>query len=43
MLVCSNRECAAFDKPVRVRKEVKPDGNKVRVCAKCGHEIASTE
>ena len=43
MLVCQNRECEKFDKPVRVRKEVQEDGNKVRACVKCGGAITPAE
>ncbi len=42
-LICANRECAKYDKPVRIRKVVNEGGRKVRVCAKCGAEIPTAE
>jgi len=39
MLLCPNRQCERFDKPVRVRTVVRDDGTKVRTCVKCGAEI----
>ena len=39
MLLCPNRECARFDRPVRVRSTLRDDGRKVRTCAKCGAEV----
>jgi large subunit ribosomal protein L24 len=42
-VLCQNRECDFFDRPVRTGKKVKDDGTKVRVCAKCGEEIAAPE
>ena len=43
MLLCPNRECARFDKPVRVRAAVREDGTRTRSCVKCGAEIAKPE
>jgi large subunit ribosomal protein L24 len=43
MLVCENRECEKFDKPVRVRKRANEDGTKVRTCVKCGEPITPAE
>jgi len=42
-LICSNRDCAGYDSPVRVRKIVNEAGRKVRVCARCGAEIPTAE
>ena len=39
MLVCPSRDCASYDRPVRVRHLRKSDGQKVRTCARCGAEI----
>ena len=43
MLICPNRECARYDKPVRAKSAVRGDGRKVRACAKCGAEIPTPE
>lgn len=43
MLICPNRDCARYDKPVRTRRTVREDGTKVRACVKCGAEIPKTE
>jgi len=43
MLVCPNRECRRFDKPVRTRTVLREDGTKMRTCAKCGAEIPKME
>jgi len=40
MLICSNRNCSAYEKAVRTKSARLPDGTKVRGCAKCGSEIA---
>jgi large subunit ribosomal protein L24 len=42
-LLCPNRNCASFDRPVRVRSVRKEDGKKVRVCARCGIEVPKLE
>ena len=42
-LICTNRECARFDKPVRTARTERPDGTRVRVCTKCRVEIARPE
>jgi large subunit ribosomal protein L24 len=42
-LLCPNKECSHFDRPVRVRNAQKDDGKKVRVCAKCGTEVPKLE
>ena len=38
-----NLYCSKCNAPVRARKEVKKDGTKVRVCAKCGTEFKNSE
>ncbi len=43
MLLCENRECARYDRPVRTRKVVDPDGTKVRACVRCGKLIATPD
>ncbi len=43
MLVCQNRECARFDRPVRSRTRVNDDGTKVRCCSKCESELPKME
>ncbi len=43
MLICQNRDCARYDRPVRTRTAMREDGNKLRVCVKCGHEISKVE
>lgn len=42
-LVCPNKECERFDKPVRIRTRVQEDGTKVRTCVKCGTAIRPSE
>ena len=37
-LVCANAKCDKYNKGTRV-KHVVEDGQKIRVCAKCGKEI----
>ena len=43
MLLCPNRDCPRFDRPVRVRSVRREDGTKVRACAKCGAEVPKLE
>ena len=43
MLLCPNRECERFDKPVRTRVLVREDSTRTRQCAKCDAEIAIPE
>lgn len=43
MLLCRNRECDRYDRPVRTCKERTEDGKKIRVCVKCGAEIPKVE
>lgn len=43
MLICPNRDCARYDKPVRAKSTVRDDKIKIRVCAKCGAEIPKAE
>ncbi len=41
MLICRNRECQRYDRPVRVRRIKENDGSRTRVCVKCEHRIQS--
>jgi len=43
MLLCQNRNCERYDRPVRIRLTRNPDGTKSRVCAKCGRPITSEQ
>jgi large subunit ribosomal protein L24 len=43
MLLCANRNCEKFDRPVRARVFVRGDGQKSRACVKCGAEIPKNE
>jgi large subunit ribosomal protein L24 len=43
MLVCANRECKKYDKPVRTRTILGKDGKRKRACCKCGTEISKAE
>jgi large subunit ribosomal protein L24 len=43
MLLCPNRDCTRYDRPVRVRTALADGGRKQRVCAKCGAEIPKVE
>jgi len=43
MLLCPNRDCSHFDRPVRTRTVQSEDGKKKRVCAKCGTEMPKLE
>jgi large subunit ribosomal protein L24 len=43
MLICVNRNCDKFDRPVRTRSMVREDGTKSRACARCGGEIPRNE
>lgn len=38
-----NLYCSKCNAPVRAKKEIKKDGTKVRVCAKCGTEFKNSE
>jgi len=42
-LVCANRECRKYDKPVRTRAILGKDGKRKRACSKCGTEIPRAE
>jgi len=42
-LICSNRECERYDRPVRTRTVVRGDGTKARICVRCGAEIQGVE
>lgn len=39
LVVCTNKNCTKHNKGVRTRIKILDNGNKVRVCVKCGHEI----
>ncbi len=41
MLVCQNRECEKYDKPVRIRRKRSGDSGFQRLCVKCGNAIES--
>jgi len=43
MLLCQNRDCPRYDKPVRVRVGRNPDGTKSRLCVKCGKAIVAAQ
>ena len=43
MLLCQDRDCQRYDKPVRTRVLVNPDGTKARVCVKCGKPIVTPQ
>lgn len=43
MLLCQNRDCQSYDKPVRTRMAVDDKNVKQRVCAKCGEPIAAQQ
>lgn len=42
LVVCSNKNCTRHNKGVRIRMKLLDNGNKVRACVKCGHEIIVT-
>jgi large subunit ribosomal protein L24 len=42
-LMCQNKNCKRFEKPVRVRSRVMPDGAKVRACVKCNEPVGVAE
>lgn len=42
LVVCSNKNCTRYNRGARTRMKLLDNGNKVRVCAKCGHEIIAT-
>lgn len=43
LVLCQNKHCTKYHKGVRIRTKLLENGNKVRACAKCGHEIAVPE
>ncbi len=43
MLICPNRDCAGYDKPVRAKSVARDGKTKIRACAKCGAEIPKAE
>lgn len=42
LVVCVNKHCTKHNKGVRTRMKFLDNGNKVRACVKCGHEIIAT-
>jgi large subunit ribosomal protein L24 len=42
LVVCVNKNCTKYNKGVRTRRKILDNGNKVRVCVKCDHEIIAT-
>lgn len=42
LLVCPNKNCTRHNKGVRTRMKLLDNGNKVRACVKCGHDIIAT-
>lgn len=42
LVVCPNKNCKKHNKGVRTRIKLLENGNKVRTCVKCGHEIVAT-
>jgi len=43
MLLCQNRDCERYDRPVRARKRLSEDNTKQRVCIKCGKPIVAQQ
>ncbi len=43
LVVCQNKNCEKYGKGVRIRKKFLENGDKARVCYKCGSEIIVTE
>ena len=43
MLICQNKECKRFDKPVRTRVVPGEEGGKARACTKCAKPISTPE
>ncbi len=43
LVVCQNKNCEKYDKGVRIRHKLLENGDKVRVCYKCGSEIIVAE
>ena len=42
LVVCPNKSCTRHNKGVRTRTKLLDNGNKVRACVKCGHEVIAT-
>ncbi len=42
LVICPNKNCTRHNKGVRTRTKLLDNGNKVRACVKCGHEIIVT-
>ena len=38
-IVCSNSKCEKYNKGTRIKHIVNENGDKIRVCAKCGKEL----
>ncbi len=43
LVICQNKHCEKSGKGVRTRSKILENGDKVRVCYKCGSEIITTE
>ncbi len=43
MLICPNRDCVRYDKPVRAKSTARDNKAKIRACVKCGAEIPRAE
>ncbi|HHT9124544.1 MAG TPA: 50S ribosomal protein L24 [Candidatus Brocadiia bacterium] len=42
LVVCPNKSCTKYNRGVRTRMKLLDNGNRVRACVKCGHEIIVT-
>ena len=38
-IVCGNSKCDKYNKGTRIKHVIDENGNKIRVCAKCGKEL----
>ena len=38
-IVCGNSKCDKYNKGTRIKHVIDDNGNKIRVCAKCGKEL----
>ena len=43
LVVCQNKSCEKSGKGVRIRRKFLDNGDKIRVCCKCGSEIVISE
>ncbi len=43
LVICQNKNCEKNGKGVRTRRKLLENGDKVRVCYKCGSEIITSE